>query len=101
MGVKRRALTAALKTAHREESRAAALFSGISRGLKDAQLHGTFLHFGNQEQGAIATVEGLMDARGVKRPAFLLVTKLRVAVAGRSAPAGRRRVVAAARAHRD
>jgi hypothetical protein len=85
MSSRRRALTTALKTAHREESRAASLFQSIARSIKDAQLHGTFLHFGTQEEGAIATVEGLMDARGVRRPALVGVTRFRAVLQGRTA----------------
>ena len=85
MSIKRRALTSALKTAHREEVRAASLFDAIAKNVKDAQLHGTFLQFGAQEQGGVATVEGLLDSRGVGRPMLLAVTRLRAALAGGSA----------------
>src|SRR6185436_5977373 len=85
MSIKRRALTSALKSAHREEVRAAALFGSIAGSVKDAQLHGTFLQFSAQEQGAAAMVEGLLDERRVGRPALLSVTRLRAALHGRTA----------------
>lgn len=85
MSVKRRALKSALKTAHREEVRAASLFNAIASSVKDAQLLGTFLQFGAQEQGGVATVEGLLEARGMGAPALTPVTRIRAAFHGHTA----------------
>ncbi len=85
MSLKRRALTSALRIAQREETRAASLFGAIAGNVKDAQLHGTFLQFGAEVQGSVATVEGLMDARGVAHAKFLPVTRLRATLSGRAA----------------
>ena len=85
MSIKRRALTSALKSAHREEVGAAALLNSIASAIRDAQLHGTFLQFGAQETGGVATVEGLLESRGVGRPMLLPVTRLCAAVRGRAA----------------
>ncbi len=81
MSIKRRALTHALRTAHREEVHAASLFNAIASCVKDAQLHGTYLQFGAEVQGAVATVEGLLESRGVKAP-MLAVTRMRAALHG-------------------
>lgn len=85
MSVRRRALKSALKTAHSEEVRASAMFQSIAGSVRDAQLHGTFLQFGAAEAGAIAQVEGLMEARGVSPSWFSGLRRLRAAFRGRTA----------------
>jgi hypothetical protein len=85
MSIRRRALTSALKTAHREEVRAASLFQSIAQSVKDAQLHGTFMKFGAQEQGGVATVVGLLESRNVGAAMFLGLTRVKAAIQGRAA----------------
>jgi len=85
MSVKRRELTSALKEAHREEVRAVSFFSTVAPSVKNPQLHGTLLQFGSQEMGGVATVEGLLESRGVGRSPMLTFTRLRAAMQGRAA----------------
>jgi hypothetical protein len=85
MSMKRRALEGALRSAHREEVGAVSLFGAIAVCVRDAQLQGTFLQFEAQEQGGVATVEGLLETRGVGRSALLPFTRLRASLHGRAA----------------
>lgn len=82
MSTKSRALSSALKTAHREESRASSLFTAIATNVKHAQLHGKFLQFGSQGEGGVLTVEALLDSRGIGRPAMVSATRMRAVVQG-------------------
>ncbi len=85
MSSKRSALRKALRTAHREEVRASALFDALATSLRDAQLHGTMLQFGAQEHGAVALVENLLETRGFSRPGLSPLTSLRATFHGMTA----------------
>jgi hypothetical protein len=82
MSIKRHALSSALKTAHREETRAASLFTSIATNVKHAQLHGKLLQFGSQGEGRVLAVEALLDARGISHPLTISATRVRAAIQG-------------------
>jgi hypothetical protein len=85
MSIKSRALSSALRTAHREETRAASFFSAAASNVRHAQLHGKFVQFGSQGEGGVLTVEALLDARGIGRPMLVSATRVRALMQGYAA----------------
>jgi hypothetical protein len=82
MDATRRELTSALKAAHREEVRAVSFLSSVTGAVKNPKVRSTLVQFGSQEMGGVATVEGLLESRGVSRPPMIALTRLRAAMQG-------------------
>jgi ferritin-like metal-binding protein YciE len=82
MSDRNRTLTKALKAAHREEVRAVSFLSTVATKVRNQQLRGTFQQFGSQGMGGVATVEGLLEARGAGTAPMLALTRLRASMQG-------------------
>ena len=81
MATRERAVRRALRTAYREQVRAATHYAGVARTVRNAQLHSVLLRFAAEEESGVAQVQGLMAARNVSPPALVFLTQLRAGLA--------------------